>query len=114
MTHDPAIPVLDRDGSRMIPRPFTQDDVPAVCALLSTPDIAATTLNVAFPYPERAAVGWIATHAGQARYGAGYVWAITLAHDRRVIGTISMGIIRKHARGTLGYWLGIEYWNQGI
>ena len=111
MTDHPAIPILN--GERIALRPFTTADVTAVNSLLATPEIAATTLNVAYPYPEGAAAGWISTHAEQARQGLGYVWAITLANDRRLIGTISMGVTSKHARGTLGYWLGVDYWNHG-
>lgn len=111
MTDQSIIPMLSND--RIVLRPFTSADVDAVNTLLATPEIAATTLNVAYPYPEGAAAGWIATHGEQARLGLGYVWAITLGSDRRVIGTISIGVTRKHARGTLGYWLGVDYWNHG-
>jgi len=111
MTDHSAIPILN--GERIVLRPFTNEDAPAVNSLLATPEIAATTLNVAYPYPDGAAAGWISTHANQARQGLGYVWALTLAHDQRVIGTISLGVTSKHARGTLGYWLGVDYWNRG-
>lgn len=105
------IPVLTTE--RLTLRPFAMDDAPRVHALLSTPEIADTTLNIAYPYPEGAAEGWIATHGQAAAEGTGWTWAIaTLAGDE-MMGAIGLGVARAHRRGALGYWLGVPFWNRG-
>lgn len=105
------IPLLKSD--RLILRAFTLDDVPCVERLLNTPEIAATTLNVAYPYPSGAAEGWIRTHAAAARAGENFNWAITLHDTDEVIGTVGLSMVSKHKRTGLGYWLGVPYWNHG-
>jgi len=104
-----SIPTLH--GDRVTLRPFAREDARLVEALLARPEIAATTLNIPYPYPEGAALGWIATHPEQARLGVGFVWAIAV--EGALVGTISIGVSRLHDRGTLGYWLGVEHWGKG-
>lgn len=104
-------PILESD--RLILRAFTIVDVPIVERLLDTPEIAATTLNVAYPYPAGAAEGWIRSHAPAAQAGDNLNWAITLRDTGDVIGTIGLSMVSKHRRGGLGYWLGVPYWSQG-
>lgn len=114
-----TIPILTTE--RLVLRPFSPDEARRVHELLSTPEIADTTLNIAYPYPEDAAAGWIATHATAAEDGTGWTWAITLRSGQRsdqrlgglLMGAISLGAVMTHRRGTLGYWLGVPYWSQG-
>lgn len=106
-----SIPVIETE--RLVLRPFTIEDAPQVHRLMSPPDIAKTTLNLPYPYPDGAAKAWIATHAEQARSGGSLHWAIARKHDDVLIGAISLGVVVKHARGSLGYWLGVPFWNHG-
>jgi RimJ/RimL family protein N-acetyltransferase len=108
--HGP-IPTLPTE--RLLLRPFTLADGPAVQALVGAPEVAATTLNIPHPYPDGAAETWI---AGQPEYwssGQGANWAITRRGDGIVLGSISLAITRRHRRAEMGYWLGVPYWNQG-
>jgi RimJ/RimL family protein N-acetyltransferase len=107
-----TIPILTSE--RLVLRPFSPDDVPRVHELLSTPEIADTTLNIAYPYPEGAAAGWIATHATAAADSTGWTWAITRRSGAELLGAIGLGVVSVHRRGTLGYWLGVAYWGQGF
>lgn len=106
-----AIPTLTTD--RLILRPFTLADAGRVHELLSTPEIADTTLSIGHPYPEGAAAGWIETHGQAARDGKGWTWAVTLRSDALLIGAIGIGVVAAHRRGALGYWLGVPYWGRG-
>lgn len=108
----PKIPILETN--RLILRPFTPDDASRVHQLLASPDIARTTLNIAWPYPTGAAEGWIASHQQTAADGDGFVWAICLKPANALVGTISLHVDQRHRRGELGYWLGVDFWNQGI
>lgn len=106
-----TIPILTTE--RLVLRPFSPDDAGRIHELLATPEIADTTLNVVYPYPEGAAAGWIATHATAAEDGTRWTWAITLRSGGELLGAIGLGVVPVHRRGTLGYWLGVPYWSQG-
>ena len=107
-----AIPTLTTE--RLILRPFAPGDADRVTELLQRPEIAATTLNIEYPYPEGAAASWIASHREAAASGEALTWAICRRDDGVLMGAIGLGIDRRHLRGTLGYWLGVPYWNQGF
>lgn len=111
MSLNSHIPTIETARLRL--RPFTIEDASAVHELLARPEISETTLNVAFPYPEGAAESWIAGHEDHARDGVVLNWAIVRKADEVLIGTIGLGMSERHARGGLGYWLGVSFWNQG-
>lgn len=111
MTLNSHIPTIETARLRL--RPFTFEDAPAVHELLATPEISETTLNVAHPYPEGAAEAWIAGHGDHARDGVVLNWAIVRVEDDVLMGTIGLGLSERHARGGLGYWLGVSFWNRG-
>ncbi len=106
-----AIPTLTTE--RLVLRPFTLDDAPIVQALASATEIAATTLNLPHPYPDGAAAAWIGKHATAAADGRAYTWAIVRAAGATLLGAITLSVESAHARGGLGYWLGVPYWGQG-
>lgn len=106
-----TIPTLTSE--RLDLRPFTMDDAGRIQDLLSTPEIADTTLNVPFPYPDGAAESWIGSHARAAADGKGWTWAITRRSGGVLMGAIGMGAVAEHRRGALGYWLGVPFWSQG-
>ncbi|MER3482065.1 MAG: GNAT family N-acetyltransferase [Meiothermus sp.] len=95
-------------------RPFAPDDVARVQELAGDARVADTTLNLSLPYPDGAAEGWIETHAELAEQGTHYVWAISDKVSGELTESISMSVVQKHSRGTLGYWLGVPFWNKGF
>jgi len=107
----PTIPELTTE--RLLLRPFTLDDADRVTELLQRPEIAETTLNISHPYPREAAVSWIASHPGTAELGTGFTWAICRRDDGLLMGAIGIHVDVHHERGTIGYWLGVPFWNQG-
>ncbi len=106
-----VVPTLT--STRLVLRAFTLEDVPRVEHLLDTPEIAATTLYIPYPYPPGAAEDWIRSHPSAAAAGDEYTWAITQRDTGDVIGAIGLRTVTDHKRGDLGYWLGVPYWNQG-
>lgn len=108
---DSPIPTLMSE--RLTLRPFIPADATHVFELMKDPLISKTTLNVAWPYPLSAAEGWISTHQAVAEAGTGYTWAIDL--NGELVGAIAMmNVNHTHHHATLGYWLGVPYWNLGI
>lgn len=104
-------PVLD--SQRLILRPFVSSDAVSVERLAGAHEVADTTLNIPHPYPPDAAQAWIAGHAEQWAKRRSVAYAITLKSTHELLGTISLNVVPAHAQAEIGYWIGVEYWNQG-
>ena len=94
---------------RLVLRPFTQDDAPAVERLASAKEVADGTLSIPHPYPEGAAAAWIAGHESSDHLQ----WALVRRSDDELVGTISLCPEPEHRRAEVGYWIGVPYWNEG-
>lgn len=104
------IPTLETE--RLILRPFTLADAPAVERLAGDLAIAATTQNIPHPYPKGAAEAWIKSHQENFELGKFVNFAIT-RRDEILLGSISLGLQPEHDLAEMGYWLGQVYWGQG-
>lgn len=107
-----TIPTLTT--ARLVLRPFTAADAPAVERLAGAREVADTTLNIPHPYPAGGGALWIATHESGWSDGV----QLTLAMTRRgataeVIGAVGLTIAREHLRAELGYWVAVHAWGQG-
>ena len=111
MATETTIPRLTT--ARLLLRPFLPADAPSVERLAGAAAVAATALGVPHPYPAGAAADWIATHAEAAAQGRAYTWAITGEAGGAVLGAITLWVAPRHARGALGYWLGVPHWGRG-
>ncbi|MFP4643053.1 MAG: GNAT family N-acetyltransferase [Spirochaetales bacterium] len=95
-------------------RPFHLSDAGRVKELCGDWRIADTTLHIPHPYEDGMAEEWIDTHAPKWSEGVEATFAVTDPHEREVIGAVGLRIENAHARGELGYWIGVPYWGQGI
>ena len=105
-------PVLRTE--RLVLRPFVPDDALAVRLLAGAHEVADTTLHIPHPYPPGAAEQWIAMHGPSWDAGTGVTYAITDADTNVLMGAIAFTIVPLHARGELGYWIGVPFWNRGV
>ena len=97
---------------RLVLRPFKQDDAKTLQRLMGTWEIADTTLSIPHPYEDGVAEAWISTHQERFNSGRNLNLAITLRATGELIGGISLALAPQHARGELGYCLGVEFWNR--
>lgn len=104
-------PTIQTD--RLVLRPFSLTDAPAVQRLAGDRDIASTTLSIPHLYEDSMAEQWINTH--QERYEKGELvnFAITFSSDKPLIGAIGLSINQPYESAELGYWIGKPYWNRG-
>lgn len=98
---------------RLILRPFTPADAPAVQRLAGAREIADTTLTIPHPYPAGGAEQWIATHAQRFAAGTLATYAIVEQQRKEVVGAVGLNIDPEHALGELGYWIGVPFWGRG-
>ena len=98
--------------TRLCLRALTLDDAGAIERLLDTPEIAAMTSQVPYPYPKGLAHAWIERQPGLWERSEGVVWGLVRRADDRLIGVISVQGLKTHAP-ELGYWVGVGFWGQG-
>ncbi|HVS73312.1 MAG TPA: GNAT family protein [Phycisphaerae bacterium] len=113
---------------RLVLRPFTRSDAVRVQELAGDRRIAAVTAHIPHPYPAGVAETWIASHQPAAQMHGRFTFAITLAGTRtpgreldlgdtgHLIGSIELRSAEDpdERAATLGYWLGVPYWNRGF
>jgi len=107
MTIQPILPT-----NRLMLRPFSLTDAPRVQLLAGDRLVSVMTVNIPYPYADGLAEQWISTHAASYQSGEALIYAITLAHNDELIGTVSL-TQRTSADANLGYWIGVPYWGQG-
>jgi ribosomal-protein-alanine N-acetyltransferase len=100
--------------SRLRLRPFELGDAGAVQRLAGEPRVARAASAIPHPYPDGEAERWIGTHAAGFATRREITFAVTLLNDGRLVGAMALiDLSERHARGELGYWIGVDYWNLG-
>jgi ribosomal-protein-alanine N-acetyltransferase len=96
--------------ARLTLRPFTNADAPAVERLAGAYEVALNTLLIPHPYPEGAAVEWIARHDRD--FTENRIHHFALDADGELVG--AMGLVMKgDGIAEIGYWIGVPYWKRG-
>jgi RimJ/RimL family protein N-acetyltransferase len=98
---------------RLALRPFDVRDAPDVERLAGAREVADGTLTIPHPYPKGGGEMWIATHppAWEARTLATFAVVDRATDELR--GAAGIMLSMPHARGELGYWIGVPFWNRG-
>jgi len=73
--------------------------------------VAELTALIPHPYPEGAALDWIATHGTAAALGKEYTYAVT-EPDGLLVGAVGLRP-DPGERESIGYWIGRPYWRRG-
>ena len=97
---------------RLILRAFVLSDSSRVKALAGSKLIADVVTSIPHPYPEKLAREWIQSHPKKWTNKEQASFAITLKETGEVLGAISLMNIEEDV-GELGYWIGVNYWNNG-
>lgn len=111
MTERPEQPTLHTE--RLVLRPFTPEDAPAVAVLANDPEIAANTLSFSYPYELRMAEEWIAGQPERWEKGELANFAMVVRETNALAGSIGLIISAEHGRAELGYWVGRPFWGAG-
>jgi len=97
---------------RLVLRPFTLADVPAVVALAGDRAVAENTLSIPHPYTEAEAKEWISQRPAAWAEQKAINYAITLP-DGALCGSVGLALYPAYNMAELGYWIGRPYWGQG-
>ncbi len=102
--------------ARLVLRPFTLEECPRIAAIANDPRVADTVLSIAVPYTLAHAEEFYQRHDTWWREGKGFVFAMRLrgcAGSEGIIGFTGLHPKVDWSNAELGYWLGVDYWNQG-
>jgi [ribosomal protein S5]-alanine N-acetyltransferase len=108
---------------RLMLRAFTSGDAANVQRIANDYDVAYNLAALPHPYLLPMANDWIAAHNELHSEGTHRMWAITpnillpttTTTASSILGAISLvDVNTDHRLAELGYWLGKEFWGQGI
>lgn len=85
----------------------------SIARAINAPEIAANTLNIAYPYEEQMAIDWISGLEERYLSGENVNFAITLRSTGEIVGSVGLVINQRHQHAEMGYWLAIALWGQG-
>lgn len=105
-----AFPTLRTE--RLILRQFLPSDAGDLQRLAGAKEVAAGTF-LPHPYEDGVAERWIAGLQQDYDSGKAVHFAVVLAIDRALLGSIGLDIAAAHRHARIGYWLGVPYWNRG-
>ncbi len=113
MVTEPDLTARVLETPRLRLRPFAYADAADVQRLAGDAAVADTTLLVPHPYADGLAEEWILGQAGALAAGESLTLALTRRDDGALVGAMGLELVLAHARGTLGYWVGVPFWGRG-
>lgn len=102
-----APPVLA--GKRLLLRPLTEADLPALAELANDKALAERTARIPHPY----GLGDAQAFFEMQLQGRELVFAIERHADHAFLGMIGLVFPGGNAPPSMGFWLGRPYWNRG-
>jgi RimJ/RimL family protein N-acetyltransferase len=88
-------------------------DAAEIARLMSSWDMAHWLVRVPYPYRLEHAESWIERSAGERAAAAGWPFLIVRRGDGLILGGIDLSLESGPHGGTLGYWIGCDYWGRG-
>lgn len=106
------IPILR--STKFVLRPFQKSDEMTLVKHINDREISRNTLNIPYPYSRRDARKWITRvlRAYRRKPPEQISWVIAI--NGELAGAIDLAHIRQGHKAEIGYWLGRQYWGQGI
>jgi ribosomal-protein-alanine N-acetyltransferase len=98
---------------RLLLRPLTMEDIPALLPLIGAREVAATTLRIPHPYTVEDAKLFLEYCDGVWAKSEGARFGIFLRDGEKLCGGIGLESHREHNQAELGYWLGVPFWGSG-
>jgi len=102
---------------RLILREITMRDIESLIVNISNLNVSKYLLVVPYPYTIKDAKWWInhCKEIAREKSRTSYELNITLRSQPGIIGGIGLGKVdREQGTSDIGYWLGEQYWRQGI
>lgn len=100
-------------SARLRLRPLVVDDARRLAELANDEQVVRHTANIPFPYAEADGLDFIQAQDRRRQSGTGVALGLERTVDGALVGVIGFGL--DHGPDPeLGYWLGRDYWGQGL
>lgn len=102
-------------GDRILLRPVDERHIDAIAAIANDPEVSRFTARLPYPYTDEHAAMFVDESQALASQGLSLTLAIERRGDGRLLGMI--GLERDpgcSVTAEVGYWLGREFWGQGL
>lgn len=104
---------------RLLLRPFQLADSQRVAELANDEELARNLRSFGYPYTLEDAQNWLETLSDEWEQGQSAVFAICPRNQETdevgsLVGAIGVVLDQQSNRGELGYWIGRDFWGQGI
>jgi len=101
------------ETERLLLRPLTLDDAPRIERLAGDKLVAASTLNMPYPYEREMAEDFVHATRTDLNKRHGFVLCIADKTTNDLLGCIGLTPAYRHDAAELGYWMGVPYWGKG-
>jgi RimJ/RimL family protein N-acetyltransferase len=101
------------DTDRLMLRSPEPGDAERVSQLLGNWDVANWLVRVPYPYRLEHAVSWIERSNTERAAGVGFPFIIVERGSNSLVGSVDLSLEEGPTVGTLGYWLGADFWGHG-
>jgi RimJ/RimL family protein N-acetyltransferase len=101
-------------SKKFILRPIRKSDAPEIARLANDKTVYKNTAVLPYPYTIKDANWWIADTIKNYRKKKIEKYAFAIDIAGKFAGVVALEKIVPGHKATLGYWLGREYWGQGI
>jgi len=105
------IPIIETERFRL--RPFYYTDVRSLRRNINHPDVARRVSNIPYPYTLSDAEAWLRLMERERQRGYENRLDFVIDINEEVAGSVAFINIDGH-KAQVSYWLGKEYWGQGI
>lgn len=89
-------------------------DIPTIIHLANDEEVVRHTMGMPFPYEEADAIKLLYRAITGLEEEKAYLLAIRWKSSREFLGAIGLHLIPEQQKAEVGYWIGKEYWGQGI
>lgn len=101
-------------GKNFILRPYQNGDQSSLRKHISNIMIYRNTTHIPYPYTRKDADQWITKNLKEQKQKAPQSINFAITVKDKVVGGISLSNIKPQHKGEIGYWLGEQFWGQGI
>ena len=100
--------------SRLLLRRYTTGDAEELQKYAGNQEISRILPNIPHPYSRKIAQDWIVKQEKEFIDEISLAFAITEKQTGKFMGSINLFCDKKNNSGSLGYWMGLPFWNRGF
>ena len=98
----------------LLNQPEVSDLDDLVFLLNQSKDFSNNTLNLPYPYTKDSGEFWLNLAKNGLKNKDTYIFAIRDKNSKKIIGGIGLHLDSKHLKSEVGYWIGKDFWGQGL